>query len=436
MIKKIVFSLFACLLLTSLIVAGGCTGGSANTIKIGVIGPMQYLEGEHHWFGATMARDEINDAGGITIAGVKYKIKLIKADSNEVNSPTDAAAAMDRLITVDKAQFVVGGFRTEGVIPMIEEAMDNKTIFLGCGAATQSLCQKAVGDGYARYKYWFRVTPFSSDKLVANSLAALSNAATIMATELGIPKIKVAILAEQATWADAMVTAYQAYVPKYGLEVVGVWRPSGTATDVTAELTAIENSGAHIILTILSGAVGIPYSRQLGELEIPVASVGINVESQKDTFWKDTKEFGEYETTLNTYAKGVALSPKTIAFFDAFVKKNGETPTYCAGTYDAIYVLKAAIERAGTVDSDAVVTALEQTDYVGTGGRIVFTSKDSTQPHDVTYGPGYVTGIATQWINGEMKCVWPWNWGPNKDITYAGTVEWQIPKRVLDYYKK
>jgi branched-chain amino acid transport system substrate-binding protein len=433
MIKRIVFSLFACLLFTSLIVAGGCTGEEANTIKIGVIGPMKYLEGEHHWFGATMARDEINAAGGITVAGVKYKIKLIKADSNEVNSPTDAAAAMDRLITVDKAQFVVGGFRTEGVIPMIEEAMDNKTIFLGCGAATKELCMKAVGDGYERYKYWFRVTPFASDKLVSNSLAVLSTAGGIMKTELGLDKVKVAILAEQATWADAMVAAYQLYVPKYGMEVVGTWRPSGTATDVTAELTAIQGKGAHIILTILSGAVGIPYSRQLGELEIPVASVGINVESQKDTFWKDTKEFGEYETTLNTYAKGVALSPKTIAFFDAFVKKNGETPTYCAGTYDAIYVLKEAIERANSVDSNAVVVELEKTDYQGTGGRIVFTAKDSPQPHDVTYGPGYVTGVATQWQNGEMKCVWPYNWN---NITYPGTVAWQIPQRVLDYYKK
>jgi len=434
MIKRIVFSLFACLLFTSLIVAGGCTGEEANIIKIGVIGPMKYLEGEHHWFGATMARDEINAAGGITVAGVKYKIKLIKADSNEVNSPTDAASAMDRLITVDKAQFVVGGFRTEGVIPMIEEAMDNKTIFLGCGAATKELCMKAVGDGYARYKYWFRVTPFASDKLVSNSLAVLSTAATIMKTELGIEgQVKVAILAEQATWADAMVAAYQLYVPKYGMEVVGTWRPSGTATDVTAELTAIQNKGAHIILTILSGAVGIPYSRQLGELEIPVASVGINVESQKDSFWKDTKEFGEFETTLNTYAKGVALSPKTVAFFDAFVKANGETPTYCAGTYDAIYVLKEAIERANSVDSNAVVVELEKTDYQGTGGRIVFTGKDTPQPHDVTYGPGYVTGIATQWIDGKMKCVWPYNWN---NITYTGTVAWQIPDRVLDYYKK
>ncbi len=433
--KKFIFSLFACLIVTSLLVSSGCTKEVAKTIKIGVIGPMQYVQGEHHWFGATMARDEINKAGGITVAGVKYQIELVKSDSNEINSPTDATAAMERLITVDKAQFVVGGFRTEAVYPMMDVAMDNKTIFLGTGAATKELCLKAAGEGYERYKYWFRVSPFASDKLVANSLAVLGTAGAIMKAGLNIDgKIKVAILAEQATWADAMVAAYKAYVPSsLGMEVVGTWRPSATATDVTAELTAIQQSGAHIILTIISGPVGISFARQLGELQIPVASVGINVESQKDGFWAATNQFGGYETTLNTYAKGIAVSPKTIAFFDAFVKANGETPTYCAGTYDAIYILKEAIERAGKLDSDSVVVELEKTDYQGTSGRVVFTAKDSAQPHDVTYGPGYVTGIATQWQNGEMKCVWPYNWN---NITYAGTVPWQIPDRVLKFYKK
>jgi branched-chain amino acid transport system substrate-binding protein len=431
--KKFVFSFFACLLVASLIFTGGCGKTAANTIKIGVIGPMQYVQGEHHWFGATMARDEINKAGGITVNGEQYQIELIKADSNEILSPTDAASAMDRLITVDKAQFIVGGFRTEGVIPMRDVAMDSKIIFLGCGAATQSLCTD-VATNYDYYKYWFRITPFADVYLVQNSLLTLATAASVMKSTLGIDgNVKVAILAEQATWADGMVAAYQAYVPKYGMDVVGVWRPSATATDVSAELTAIQQSGAHIILTIISGPVGIPFARQLGELQIPVASVGINVESQKDSFWESTNGFGEYETTLNTYAEGVEQTPKTKAFFDAFVKANGETPTYCAGTYDAIYILKEAIERANSLDSDAVVTELEKTDYQSTSGHFVFMGKDSPTPHDVTYGPGYVTGIATQWIDGKMKCVWPYNW---EGILYAGTIQWQVPARVLNYYKK
>ncbi len=32
----------------------------AKTIKIGVIGPMQFVQGKGHWNGATMAAEEIN----------------------------------------------------------------------------------------------------------------------------------------------------------------------------------------------------------------------------------------------------------------------------------------------------------------------------------------------------------------------------------------
>jgi len=435
--KGFSLALIACLLLLSLAIPA-CVpeAEEAKVIKIGVIGPMQFVQGEHHWYGATMARDEINAAGGVLLGGENYPIELIRTDSNEILNPADAAAAMERLITVDKADFAVGGFRTEGVFPMQDVAMDYKTIFLGCGAGTKELCTR-VAEDYDRYKYWFRVTPFNNEYLASNSLMTLGLAGGMMQMGLGIEEtLQVAIVAEEATWADAMVAAYQAYVPeKLGMEVIGVWRPSATATDLTAELTAIEDSGAHLILTIISGPLGIPYAKQLGELEIPVASVGINVEAQKDGFWDATEGYGNYETTLNSYAKGVAITEKTISFVDAFIEKAGETPTYNADTYGAIYILKEAIERAGTLDSDAVVTELERTDFLGTQGRIVFMGRETATPHDVTYGPGYVTGIATQWQDGEMKCVWPMLMpGDWEGLMYEGTVFWQIPPPVMERF--
>ena len=436
MFKRLTYLLVACSLLLLPITAACGADDDANVIKIGVIGPMQYVQGEHHWNGATLAMEEINAAGGITVGDTTYTIELIKTDSNEMLSPADAANAMEQLITVDKADFVVGGFRTEAVFPMQDVAMDNKTIFLGTGAATEGL-NTLLADDYDRYKYWFRVTPFNNVKLVSNSLLTLGLAGAVMQGGLGLEgPLKVAIIAEKATWADAMVAAYEAYVPAMlGMEVVGAWRPSATATDVTAELTAIENSGAHLILTVLSGPVGIPYSRQLGELEIPAASVGINVESQKDGFWDATDGYGEYETTLNTFAEGVAITDKTVAFFNTFVERFGETPTYTAGTYDALFILKDAIERAGTLDADAVVIELEKTDTTTTAGRLVFMGNDTETPHDVTYGPGYVTGLATQWVDGEMKAIWP-NLGVGdwEGVTYDGIVMWSIPDRVIAKY--
>ena len=52
----------------------------ADTIKIGVIGPMNFVQGKHHWNGALMAQDEINSAGGVQVGGKKMKIESIGID--------------------------------------------------------------------------------------------------------------------------------------------------------------------------------------------------------------------------------------------------------------------------------------------------------------------------------------------------------------------
>ena len=158
------------LLLTAGMVLMMCfSAWGAGTIKIGVIGPMNFMQGKGHWNGALMAAEEINAKGGVQVGKEKMKIELVKADSNEFLNVTDATNAMERLMTQDKVDFVVGGFRTEAVLAMQDIAMDYKKIFIGCGAAHPELCLR-VAKNYDRYKYFFRGTPFNSLYLVAGLL--------------------------------------------------------------------------------------------------------------------------------------------------------------------------------------------------------------------------------------------------------------------------
>jgi len=443
-VKKVLFLLFTCLLLVALVLpACGEEGAKAKTIKIGVIGPMEYVQGQHHWWGAEMARDEINAAGGVKMGDETYMIELIKADSNEILSTTDAAAAMEKLITVDGAQFVVGGFRTEAVFPMQEIAMDYKTIYIDCGAATLQLCTP-VFDDYERYKYFFRATPFASNYLVQNVLFTVGMAGAIIKEETGLQRpLNVAICAEGAQWADGMVNALTGLIPsRLGMKVVGTWRPSPTATELTAEMTAMEAAGADIICPVISGPLGIPYARSLGELEVPAASVGINVEAQDLGFWEATGGFGNYDTGLSSYAQDVAQSALTIPFFEAFIAKTGEVPTYTAGTYDAILTIAQCIESTGTTDADAIIAALEKIDQPSTAAPMFkYTGMDAAlkNPHDVTYGPGYSTGLSSQWQDGKLVGIWP---NPDyatdeawKTVKYPGIVKWKAPPRVIEKLK-
>jgi branched-chain amino acid transport system substrate-binding protein len=418
------------MLLVACLVVVMCFPAWGRTIKIGVIGPMNFVQGRGHWGGAQMAMEEINARGGVQVGNEKMKIELVKADSNEFLNVTDATNAMERLMTQDKVDFVVGGFRTEAVLPMQDIAMDYKKIFIGCGAAHPELCLRVAKD-YKRYKYFFRGTPFNSNYLVAASFAQIASAAEVIKRELKVP-VKVAIVAEKAVWADPMVTASEGTLPKMGLEIVGTWRPSAVATDVTAELSAIQKSGANLIFTIISSSVGITFARQAGELKIPAIQVGINVPAQEDKFWEATKGMGNYVITQNTYIIGVDQTTVTKSFIDRYKKEFGEVPTYTADTYSAIlYGLVPSIQAVGSLDADKIVAHLENRDYYVASGKVKY-MKDAqgNHLHDLTWGPGYLTGIAGQWQDGKFVGVWPYKWKASKDapeVTYSGMVPIKLP---------
>jgi branched-chain amino acid transport system substrate-binding protein len=371
-----------------------------GTIKIAILGPMAFVQGENHWAGAEMARDTINKAGGINVGGKKMQIELVRADTNEMASVPDSTNAVERVITRDKVDVLIGGFRSEAVLAMQEVAMDYKKIFLGAGAAHSKLGAN-VEQNYERYKYWFRVTPVKDVDLVRTTFAVLASVAGQMRTQLGKPSPKVAILAEKAVWVEGIVAASQKNLPAMKMEVVGVWQPSAVATDVTAELSAIERAGADIVFTLLSGPVGIVVGRQMGERNMKSIAFGINVEAQKDAFWQAAAGKANYVSTLDTYAK-VQMTPKTMDFVNAFEKRFGKSPTYNAGTHDAIYLLKEAIEQAGTTNADKLVAALEKISFVGAAGVVEFDKR-----HDPVWGPGKSTGIAVQWQDGKKVPFWP-----------------------------
>ena len=105
---------------------------------------------------------------------------------------------------------------------------------------------------------------------------------------------------------------------------------------------------------------------------------------------------------------GVAVTPKTLPFVDAFQKKYGNFPSYAGYTaYDEVYFIADAIHRAGSTDSDKLVDALEKTDYEGTIGRVQFLPKGDPHVHGLKTGKGLITGLFLQWQNGEQINLWP-----------------------------
>jgi len=233
------------------------------------------------------------------------------------------------------------------------------------------------------------------------NVGVLGSVAGQIRKELNKPTPKIAILAEKAIWNEPIIKALPPVFQKMKMEVVGTWQPSALATDVTAELAAIDRAGTDIVFTLLSGPVGITVGRQMGERNMKAVAFGINVEAQKEEFWQAAAGKANYVSTLDTYAE-VEMTPKSIPFVRAFKSRFGKPPTYTAGTHDAIYLLKEAIEKAGTTDAQKLIPVMEKMSYTGAGGVIEF-----TKGHDPIWGPGKSTGIAVQWQDGKKVAFWP-----------------------------
>jgi branched-chain amino acid transport system substrate-binding protein len=347
---------------------------------------------------------------------------------------------MELLTTRENVDFVVGGFRSEAVLAMQDIAMDYKKIFIGCGAAHPELCTR-VAEDYDRYKYFFRGTPFNSTFLVRTAFIHMATVGAILKKTLDIPKVRVAVVAEKASWADPLIPAAEGFIPKLGMEISGIWRPSPVATDVTAELSAIQRANTQLILTFFSASVGIPFARQAGELKIPAALVGINVEAQKDGFWEATQGMGNYSMTLNTYNMGTEYNELTKPFLDAYYKRFGETPTYTADTYSAIkYAIVPAVENTGTLDPDKLVAFMENDEHLVPSGKVAYFKDAEGRPlHDLKWGPGYLTSLGVQWQDGKQVAVWPYKWKAAEgapEVTYKGVVPYKIAPWVIEAYKK
>jgi branched-chain amino acid transport system substrate-binding protein len=95
-------------------------------------------------------------------------------------------------------------------------------------------------------------------------------------------------------------------------------------------------------------------------------------------------------------------------FYDAYTQKWGVEPEGLgsSSSYMAVYALKDAIERAGTLKSDKVVTALEQIDIMGVYGRLRFDPKTHQVITALDPKEGAV-GSILQWQNGKRIVVYP-----------------------------
>jgi len=360
-----------------------------------------------------MAIDEINTKGGILVKdeGVKRPLKLVTADTRcgEPGTPVQSALmAVDKLITEEKPDaIVVAPFRSEAMVATMDLIAKYKIITLQTIAQTPKLIEIFKGDP-EKYKYWFRAT--------TNSIHVGTNAAKTMdSMRTQFKYDKLFIIAQDTLWARAAADAAKKALEGFGWKTLG-YEPVAVGTnDFSPVLTKARGSGAQM-LYVVGDMPTLPVCfKQWKSMKIPTMLFLDFAVVTSPKAWSTYGEDLDYVLVMpfpgGTAAPVKALS-KSIDFHNRWKEKKYplmDDPRVVSSAYDAVYILKDAIERAGFVPSknpDKFVEFLEATDMMGVSGRIKFDKTTHQQVFDGNPKESSII-VSYQWRAGKMVPIYP-----------------------------
>ncbi len=381
---------------------------AAEPIVIGVPTSLGFMEGKESHKAVQMAVGEINANGGVMVGGQKRPFKVVAADLRDAAAGVpvpEALLGLEKLILEKKpTAILVGPFRSEALLAGMDIFAKYKMPLLGTVAMSPATEAKIKKDP-EKYKYIFRVSlnVIYWVKLLAGTNATLKN-------EFGFDKVY--IMNQDVAWARGTAGGMAKKVyPKLGIEVVGHDQFPTGFSDFSAALMKAKAKGAGILFTCFDMPESGVLVKQWKSLRVPALIVGFISPMAGEVAWQTFNhkigglmnavfELGNipsqkyaparnfYNNYKKTYGKGI---------------QSGHGP---APSYESVYILKEAIERAGSLDPDAIVAEIEKTDRKGVMGRIRF-----DEGHQVIYGTDpaeTAVGAFFQWTDdGKRKIVYP-----------------------------
>jgi len=348
-LKKSIKILSLSVIFATLVAAGCANNAAKGTIKIGVLAP---TSGSEAYYGNDMlqtyqlAVEEINAAGGI----LGRKLELYQAD--DACNPNEGALAASKIVS-QNVDFVVGGYCSGSTIPGLQQFADAKLIML-ISAANST-----------------KITALGLDQTFMLNSPGTHAAVTLAQLCKSLGTQKVALIHQGDDYTQNLSDICQDYLPSQGIPIATVQVMEVKQADVSAIVTAIRNSGADFVYWCGYHADGSNVIKQLrqggytGEICVGDGSASVEL----------IEACGEAgEGVYVTSPPFVRFSEGGEKFINAYQAKFDTYPgTYATLSYDTVYMLKAAIEKANTTDFAKVRDTIQNINYKGLSGTIKFT---------------------------------------------------------------
>jgi len=393
----------------SILFFGFSANAAEKPIVIGAPLATAFLYGWDAERAIKLAVEEINAKGGVTVGKAKrpFKVEVIDTRDLEPGVPTsDALLVVEKLILEKNADFIVGGpVRSEAALAAMDLLSKYKKVSILTTGVLTPAYHKRVEAEYDKFKYCFRISGEVGWMVVGEFIPCLID----IKAKYGLNKLFIMI--QDVAHARGGGDLVAKLATEKGWEVLGKEiYPTGT-TDYSVGLMKAKKENAQVILIWMDMPETSILLKQWYDMKVPALPFGTIISAAEEPgFWKATEGKGEFclASVVNAGNAPSKATPWTMKFVEAYTKKwKVEPEGYgTSSSYMAVYTLKDAIERAGSLDSDAVIAALEKTDLMGVYGRIKFNPKTHQVIPSIDPNEGAV-GTIFQWQAGKRVVVYP-----------------------------
>lgn len=348
--------LAAALLTVPLAGCGNTPGGSGDEIVIGGLAP---LTGSVAQYGVAvdnavkLAVDDINAKGGILGKTIKY------ISYDEKGDPTEATNAYTRLVDQDKIVALIGDATSAPCEAVAQQAARDKLPMITPSGTSEAIT--TYGENVFRACF---IDPYQGQLMASYASKKLNAKTAAILFDNGDP------------YSSGIADAFEAAAKALGMTITNKEGYASKSTDFNSQLTKIKAGNPDVLLLPVYYNDVVLIAKQAKDQGLTATLLGADgwdgVAAQLDAASADVVKNAYFCSQYSASSSDPALQN----FLKTYKEKYNEEPNMFAVLgYDAMQIMAAAIEKAGTTDSAAVIKALRETNYKGLTGTTTFDDK-------------------------------------------------------------
>ena len=337
---------------------------SQSVLKIGEVNSYKAQPAflEPYKKGMQLAVDEVNATGGV----LGRKIELITRDDNA--NPGDAVRAAEELLSRERVDVLTGSFLSHIGLALTDFAKQKKVFFL----AGEPLTDKIVWDNGNRYTFRLRTSTYMQVAMLMPDAAAMK-------------KKRWAIVYPNYEYGQSAAASFKNLLKaaQPDVEFVAEQAPPLGKVDAGSVVQALADAKPDAIFNVLFGADLAKFVREGNTRGLFKGKEVVSLLTGEPEYLDPLKDEAPDGWLVTGYPWYSIKTPEHEAFRSAYEAKFKEYPRLGSVVgYSSIKSIVEGVKKAGSTDTEKMITAFRGLNVVTPFGPIVYRTED----HQSTMG--------------------------------------------------